>query len=74
MPEVITVEIDVFARVEHVNGGRVAKHMDVATIGWEAGLGRVGAGRDPGSPLLEFSLKTNEERFASVSPASEVLA
>lgn len=74
MSQVVAGEVDVFARVEHVNGGRVAKHMDVATIGWQACLGRVEAEEILNPPLLESSLETSEERFASVSPASEVLA
>jgi hypothetical protein len=39
VPEVIPGEVDVFARVEHVDGGRVAQDMNVAPIGWKIRLG-----------------------------------
>jgi hypothetical protein len=39
----ITREIDVFARIEHVDGRRVPEDMNVASIGWKIGLGRVDA-------------------------------
>jgi hypothetical protein len=39
MPQVISGEVDVFARIEHVDGGRVAQDMNVAPIGWKIRLG-----------------------------------
>ena len=39
MSEMVTGEVDVFARVEHVDGGRVAQDMNVAKGGGKVSLG-----------------------------------
>jgi hypothetical protein len=70
----VTGEVDVFTRVEHVNGGRVAKHMNVAKGGGKVSLGRVEAEEILNPSLLQPSLETSKERLFSVSPAFEVLA
>jgi hypothetical protein len=74
MPQMIPGEVDVFARVEDVDGGRVAKHMNVAAIGWQACLGRVEAEEILNPALLEPPLETREERLCVVRAAFEVLA
>jgi hypothetical protein len=71
MPQVISGEVDVFARIEHVDGGRVAQDMNVAPIGWKIGLGCVEAEEILYPPLFQPSLKTREERFFFVFPALE---
>jgi hypothetical protein len=72
--EVISGEVDVFARVEHVNGGRVTENVDVAAIRWKSGLSRVEAEEILNPALPEPSLETDEERLLLVIPALEVLA
>jgi hypothetical protein len=69
MSQVVTGEVDVFARVEDVDGGRVAKHMHVTAIGWQACLGRVEAEEILNPPLLEPAPEASEERLCVVPAA-----
>jgi hypothetical protein len=39
MTEIVTGKVDVVARIEQVDRGRVPQDMNVTSIGWERGLG-----------------------------------
>jgi hypothetical protein len=50
MPEMVSGEVDVFARVEYVDGDAVAKHVHVA-VGW----GGRRLGRVPAEEVLDLA-------------------
>jgi hypothetical protein len=74
MTEMVTGKVDVFARVEHMNGSGVPQDMNVTPIGRYGGFRRVEAEQLLDSSLLESALEADEERRLVVSSAIEVCA
>jgi hypothetical protein len=74
VPEMIPGEINVFARVENVNGSRMSQNINVAKGGRKVSLGGVEAEEILYPALLEPSPETDEERRFLVFSAFEVFA
>ena len=74
MSQMVTGEVDVFTGVEYVDGGRVAKHVNVAEGTGEVSLGSVEAEEILNPPFFQSSLKAGEERLPLVGASFEILA
>ena len=74
MTEMVTGEVYIFARVEHVDGSRVPQDMNVTSIGRKGGLHGVEAEQLLDSSLLESAPEADEEGVVVVAAALEVLA
>jgi hypothetical protein len=72
MPEMVTDEVDVFARVEYVDGRRMPKYVDVTKSFRKRRFDCILTEELLDSPLLHSSLAANEESWIAITTTLEM--